>query len=172
MYTSVVLVALSGYFTPTAAVPERPAWLSEYTLASKLGAAEKKPMAVFLGTGKYGWDKLASEGTLGKDAKHLLDSSYVCLWVDTSETKGKELAEAFGVTGGSGIVISDRMGELQAFRHSGELKNGDLDRYLRKYADPNLIVRTTETHAEHQAQTSRPVQYSAPVMYSGGGRSC
>jgi len=47
--------------------------------------------------------------------------------------------------GGQGVVISDRTGQLQAFRHAGELNGSELVSRLQRYADGSRVVTTTDT---------------------------
>jgi hypothetical protein len=171
MYTSILLVALSG----VAAAEElaAPSWVQDYSAAKKQAAKEKKPLAVFLAPGKASWDKIGRDGGLGSEAKRLLSDNYICVHVDTATKEGRRLAEAFEIPDGLGIVISDRTADLQAFRHEGDLANADVTRYLRRYADPNLVVRVTESNPGHRergysygAPAYAPVQ-SYPIM--GGG---
>jgi hypothetical protein len=79
---------------------------------------------------------------------------------------------------GLGIVISSRKGDLQAFRHEGDLSNAQLVRYLRKYADPAYVVRATHENPSRKAKplAARPrysAQIAAPMMggMMGGCRS-
>lgn len=174
MYTSVVLVALSGYLAQGAVIPERPSWMDDYSLACKRGLADGKPLAVFIGSGNQGWEKLSKSGTLGKEVKRLLEDHYVCVYIDTSRRTGRQLAEDFDCSERVGLVLSDHTGKVQAFRHEGELKNSELERYLRKYADPTRVARITESPEVQDVVVPYrpPVQYYAPAPSFGGGRSC
>jgi hypothetical protein len=136
----------------------------------------RKPIAVVLGRGEAGWGKLSKDGPLGSEAEQILAKCYVCLYVDTSRAPGKRLANAFEISQGSGIVISDSQGKLQAFHHEGNLSRADLVRYLRKYADPKRVVVATDTNpstrVSYYPSNSRPryVQPTyAPVFFGGGG---
>jgi len=175
MYTSVVLVALSGYFA-NAAVPERPEWLSNYSLAYKQGQKERKPLAVVFGTGAEGWQKVSKDGKLGKEAQRLLDTRYVCVYVDLSTEEGRRLAESMEITDSAGIVLSDRTGAHQAFWHDGSLSEAELERQLRRHADPNRVVQTTETLQAEERRSYYPPTHPAPVYTQpnfggfGGGR--
>lgn len=176
MYTSVALLALSGCFANAALIPVSPSWRSDYTLALKEGQSSKRPLAVFVAPGPDGWDKLSKDGGLDKEAKELLQTRYVCVYIDTTKEKGRRLAEEFEMPNGRGLVLSDSAGEKQAFWHAGMLGNDDLNHYLRKYADPERVVVKTETVPEHRHQAApsyqpapRPVYY-APAVPSFGGR--
>jgi hypothetical protein len=171
MYTSILLLALSGA-TPAMTTADGPSWQQDYSAARRRAAREKKPLAVFLAPGKGSWDKIGRDGGLGEEARRLLAQNYVCVHVDTGKTEGQRLAEAFEMPEGLGIVVSDRTGDLQAFRHEGDLANRDLARYLQRYADPDRVVRATESNPGQPAgysygAPSYPVLQSYPVMRSG-----
>ena len=177
MYTSLMFVALSAGLTPTAvSIPVGPSWRNDYTLALKEGQGKKRPLAIFVGSGPDGWDKLSKDGELDKGVKELLHDHYVCVYLDTTKDRGRRLAEQLELTGGGGLVISDAGGEYQAFRHAGSLNNEDLGRYLRKYADPDREVKRTETVAQARPQPA-PAYYPQPAYYApamgsfGGCRS-
>src|SRR5215469_9255547 len=131
MHTSIVWAALMGLAAP--ADGKSPTWLNDYSQARRLGAAQNRPLAVFLSPGKEGWGKRATEGDGGKEVRRLLADRYVCVAIDTSTEAGRQLASAFEMPEGKGIVLSDRSGDLQAFRHEGELRNGDLSQYLERH---------------------------------------
>jgi hypothetical protein len=145
MYTSILLVALTGV-APNAEAVKAPKWSLDYTTASKQAADAKKPLLVVLAPGEGGYQKLGHEGSLGAEAEGLLAANYVCVHIDTNSAKGKELAQAFAIPEGLGIVISDRTGEKQAFRHEGDLNRDVLVRYLERYSDPNYVFAETESN--------------------------
>lgn len=189
MYTSVMMLALSGCFVQAALVPEQPKWLSDYGLAWKQGQREGKPLAVVLGSGQAGWNQLSQDGELNKEAVRMLRDNYVCVYLNTKEEADRELAASLKLNGGSGIVISDRTVEHQAFRHQGGMPAAELKQVLQKYADPDHVVRATETltqaqaaPASHYRQSYYPPANAAPVYAPpmggfvpfggfGGGRS-
>ena len=156
MHTSIVWVALMGLAAP--AEGTSPTWLNDYSRGRQVGADQKKPLAVFLSPSQEGWGKRAAAGVQGKEVRRLLADRYVCVNIDTSTEAGRRLASAFDLAGGKGIVISDRTGSLQAFRHDGELSNGDLARYLERFSTNGQTVATTETHT-----TARTSNYYAPT---------
>lgn len=143
MYTSILWIALTGVAAPEAAAS--PEWASDYTQARRDGAAKKKPLAVFLAPGKNAWEAV-SDGKVSDEARKLLAQKYVCVFVDTASETGKSLAKDFEVRE-SGLIISDRTGNLQAFFHDGKLPAKDVAFYLERYADPERVVRDTETHS-------------------------
>jgi hypothetical protein len=163
MYTSMLLVALSGL--PVAADAEgAPKWQTSYAEAKKQCVAEQKPLAVFIGTGKAGWNQLARDGKLGTEIQQVLSDKYVPLYVDSGSAQGRQLATALGINSPVGIVISDSKCEMMAFYHEGDLANSNLSRYLARYADPNRVVPYTESNPGHHHQA-----YYAPVGGCAGG---
>jgi hypothetical protein len=156
---------------------ETPAWTNDYEAARRLGAAHDKPLAVFIGSGKGGWNQVAEEGQLGKEVSRLLSANYVCVYLDTAQERGKSWAAKFDVSDGPGIVVSDHSGSLQAFRHEGELAANRLKGYLAKYSDPERAVNTTETDRPPRVSYYYPAsEFSVQpnTFYRGGfaGRSC
>jgi hypothetical protein len=172
MYTSMLLVALAG--SPALAnVEEAPVWLTDYGQAKKQGQNEKKPLAVFVAPGKSGWSKLAQDGKLGKSIEQLLAQKYICVHVNSSTTAGQKLAADLQVDGGLGIVISDHSGQLMAFHHEGDLTKQKLKTYLKKFADPERVVETTETNPPpvvRQAVSPPTPTYTPSFGGFGGGR--
>jgi hypothetical protein len=164
MYTSTLLLALSGVL-PVADVAQAPVWQKDYGTASKLGTRAKKPLAVFLGSGANGWQRIARDGDLSSEVKQLLADQYICVHIDTSTSAGKSLAGSFEMTGGLGIVISDRSGKVQAFRHEGDLADSDLVRYLQRYSDSRHVVRITETNPSERESYYWPGEVS-PSYYA------
>src|SRR5262249_28557257 len=115
MYTSLILFAL--------AVPgadEGLTWVRDYQEARQQAASKSKPLAVFLARGRAAAEKVARDG-LSAEARRQLASNYIAVAIDTSTEQGRGLAERFEMPTGQGLVISDRTGRLQAFRHEGEL---------------------------------------------------
>ncbi len=154
MYTSFAVVALGAFLAaePTA----QPTWLTDYRTAQQQSASAGKPIAVVLGNGAKGYQTLAQEATLPGTVNQTLASGYICVYLDTTTPEGKKLADAFQMPSGRGLVISDRTGQMQAFRHEGTLPANDLNSYLRRYQDPNRALTRTET-----AQTTTRSFYEA-----------
>jgi hypothetical protein len=159
-----MFLALAGSSLTANMIPVAPSWRSAYALALKEGQRIKRPLAIFVAPGAEGWDKLSREGGLDKEARELLHNRYVCVYLDSSEEKGRRLADQLELSNGRGVVLSDSTGEKQAFWHAGSLSNEQLDHYLRKYSDPEKVVTRTETVA--QARPQAPPTYYAPPMYS------
>jgi len=165
MYTSILAFALAGFFPPANSIAT-PTWLTDYSAAKSLGAKESKPLAVFLGSGSEGWNKLSREGSLSAIAKSVLAEKYICVHIDTGTQKGKSLADAFEIRGGLGIIVSDRTGQVQAFRHEGDLVDSNLIQYLQKYGDPTYVARATESNPGERVSNYSPGYSLAPASYS------
>jgi hypothetical protein len=175
MYTSAMLIALSATLAP-AALRESPTWQSDYSHALQQGRENRKPLAVFVGDGSVGWERVSKEGSLNRDVNSLLAADYVCVYVDVSQSSGRQLADAFDFTEARGLVISDHTGRVQAFHHEGELSNETLAGYLRKFSDKDLVVRTTEDVADPQlryyAPPSTPAYTQTFSGFGGFSRGC
>ena len=109
MYTS--FLSLSLLLSPLANVT--PAWQASYDVAMDLGQKQRKPVAVFVGSGPRGFTQLVKEGQLSEEAYRLLTERYVCVYLDQTNG-GQRLARDLGITQGRGVVISDRSGTYQA----------------------------------------------------------
>lgn len=173
MFATTLMVALSSFVA--SAGLKSPSWHADYGSAQRLGREEYKPVAVFVGSGKEGWNQVIRDEQLAKDITQLLEQTYICVYVDTALEEGKQLAAEFEMPKGPGLVISDHSGQYQAFYHQGDLASDQLLRYLRRYADPERVVRTTETNPMERVSYSIPVQpYYPPIYYApiSIGRSC
>jgi hypothetical protein len=71
------------------------------------------------------------------------------------------LARDFEINEFRGIVISNSTGELQAFRHEGNLRNEDLTYYLERFSDPNLAVSHTQTNPPERNHSAPVVEYQS-----------
>jgi hypothetical protein len=161
MYTSLVLFALVGSAVPSAEASGTPAWLDDYGAACRKGRMEKKPLAIFFGRGKAGWEQVTSGGPLGEGATRLLQSGYVPVYFDLDTDRGRGMAAAFGVKGGPALVLSDRSGAKVALHYTGTLAPADLHRCLARYADPDRVVWTT--HTDPAAADDLPTSYQAAL---------
>jgi hypothetical protein len=144
MYTSIVLLALTG--SVVASTPEALTWEENYDQARQTGMTEKKPLAVIFGSGQGGFAKVSRDGHLSQAVEKTLGDSYVCLYVDVTTEAGKKLASSFAITKGTGMVLSDRSGQVQAFYHDGDLSDADLAKWVTRFGDPSVTVRTTMTN--------------------------
>lgn len=152
---STSLAAVVVGLTAVATVPD---WQTDYRVALARVSAEHKPVAVFIAAGTNGYAKLVSEGQLGTDATGLLSQQYVALHVDTTTPAGRQTAQSFGMT--EGLVISDRTGGVQAYRHEGPLSQAELTSSLRALAEVATPVTTSTSFYPIQA-VAQPV--AAPV---------
>jgi hypothetical protein len=148
-----------------------PVWLQHYVEAREHGRTESKPVAVFIGSGSSGWHQVSRDGQFDSQVNQILADAYVCLYVNTDSDYGRELASAFGISDGPGLVISSHSGKVQVFSHQGDLENGDLSHFLRRYADPERVVRFTESI--DQRQSDRELEGRGSYVPGGAsGRSC
>src|SRR5689334_16221108 len=134
MFTAMALVALLGYQT------NNPGWLDDYSAARAKVTVAGKPMAVFVGSGKAGWESAVRDG-FDPAVSKLLAEKFVCLYVDASTAKGKSLAAAFQV-GDRGVVLSDRTGRTQAYSAAGTISRAELSRALVAYGDVEVAQKT------------------------------
>src|SRR5262245_23387356 len=93
MYTSFLVLALSGL---VAADTANPGWQNDYVAARSQAQREGKPLAVFLGSGESGWQKVGRDSN---EVKQVLANKYICVYVDSKTDEGKRLAEAFEMPG-------------------------------------------------------------------------
>jgi hypothetical protein len=182
MFASTLVVALASLLASNSL--ESYSWHADYAAAQKLGREGHKPLAVFIGSGKGGWHQISQEGQLSENVKQLLAKHYISVYIDTESEEGKWLAASFEVPNRLGLIISDRSGRYQAFRHEGGLPSEQLSQHLSRYADPERVVQTTETNSPAQvssyaAENYRPAapSYSQPIRYASpgwsvSGRSC
>lgn len=143
MNTSILAIALAGALL--AGNNAAPTWQNNYTIAQAQVAAQKKPMVVIFGAGADGWTKVVRNEAPSADVSKLLAEKFVCVYVDSTSSAGRKLAQDFEIQNGLGMIISDRSGATQAFWHQGDMTNANLVGYLQKYADPQVPVLRTET---------------------------
>ena len=142
MIGSTILVALTVLLSSPGA--ESLVWQKDYASALQKGKETGKPLAVFMGKGANGWQSMAKEGKIDSKCTEVLAEKYVCVYVDMSDDAGKQLADSFELHATPGLVISSPGGALQAYRHEGDLPQTALQQNLVRFADPKLVVTTTE----------------------------
>ena len=138
MYTS--FLALSLVLAPL--IPDRPTWQSSYSVALEVSQKEKKPVAVFVGSGPQGQAALVKEGQFSADMLKILAQKYLCVYLDRSQSANQRLVGDLGITR-AGVVVSDRTGNYQAFHQDGVIAQDVLTRQLSRFADPKLVVSST-----------------------------
>ncbi|MGE3804005.1 MAG: hypothetical protein AB7K24_04955 [Gemmataceae bacterium] len=156
MYALIVAMASVG------APADAQVWQTSYATAQQQAIQARKPLVVVFGAGNEGWKKLNRDGDPAGNIADTFATEYVCLYVDTATEAGKKLAQQFQINN-LGIVISNRAGDLQAFRHEGDLSRAALDRYLKRFADPDLVVTTTVTNPGDEEHKS--FYQGAPAGY-------
>ena len=142
MNTSILTVVLAG--AVLAGQNGTPTWQNSYATAQKMGTEQQKPVLVVIGSGANGWSKVIREAAPSAEVTQMM-AKYVCCYIDSTTPEGKKLAQSFEITG-SGLVISDRSGTLQAFSHQGDLSNTTIVHYLKKYSAPGMAITMTETN--------------------------
>jgi hypothetical protein len=172
MYSSLGIIALATSLL--ASTPDGLTWHTDYGKALSACQAAKKPMAVVVGMGIGGFNKLVKEGKLSEEAMKLLEQDYICCYIDASTPEGEKLASDLALSQSVGVVLSDRTGSLQAFYHKGDLASNDLVRFLKRCAEPNRNVNTTETLKSQQTSMYfDPATGAArgyyPTAYGSGG---
>jgi hypothetical protein len=156
MYTAMALVALTvGNLTTN------PTWLDDYSAAQAKVTVAGKPMAVFVGTGRAGWEAAVRDG-LDPSVSKMLAEKFVCLYVDSSTAKGKTLAAAFQV-GDRGVVLSDRTGQTQAYSAAGTISRSELNRALLAYADVEVAQKTDTPKVSSGSATTGSVSGGAVI---------
>lgn len=140
MFTTTIAAAAFSVLLPAGNEKVTPAWQSDYRTAITTAAAQQKPVAVFIGRGDAGYNKLVSDGKITDDSGRLLVDGYVCVYVNTDTPEGKALAGQFNMN--DGLVISTPGGKAQALRHAGTVSPADLNTYLVKYSQPNAVTTT------------------------------
>jgi len=164
MNTSILsALFLSSLFLPT--------WHSNYSLAQREAANQKKPLVVVFGSGANGREQIIRDKGQADDVSKLLLNEYVFVYIDTDQPEGKRVSQSFEITGKLGMVISDRALSTQAFWHQGDITREQALHYLQKYARADVVVQGTET-----TTTSRvsyyPSQGSAAPTRSFSSASC
>ncbi len=170
--TILAVIALSGSLVPgvNAGIQAQ----TDYGVALKVAATEKRPMAVLIGKGNS-FSQLMSDRNLTTEAKKLLNEKYVCVVVNTDTASGKELASQFDLTNG-GLVISSTGGAYQALRQSGTVTATELSRHVAAYANATATPVTTVTAGVPTTTygTVAPASYYTPAFggYSFGTPGC
>src|ERR1019366_1476441 len=113
------------FLTTVALIVAAPAatWEISYSNGQQLAAAQHKPLVVVFAPGANGWTKVVRAEAPAKELTKILAEQYVCVFIDTATPQGNSLAQNFDISGGVGMVISDRHGGSQAFWHQGDLPN-------------------------------------------------
>ncbi|MCE9563729.1 MAG: thioredoxin family protein [Planctomycetes bacterium] len=139
--TTLAAVALAGALS-VGAKPS-PSWQTDYAHAMSAASAERKPIAIFIGSSAKKPGKMIDDGTIPESAAQLLRESYVCLFVDTDTEAGKDLSSKFEIA--EGLVISSPGGNVQALRHIGAVGGTELSRQLGQFATAGQPTTTVTT---------------------------
>lgn len=174
MHTMILMLAFAG--SGVSANVAAPVWQSDYRTAKVQALESSKPLAVFIGHGKNGWQNVLANTAFDEKTSKLLGEKYVCLYVDTDVSSGSVLAKAFEVPT-SGLVISDRSGTIQAFSHAGTLTPSDMSKVLVRYSEM-FQTKGTESLSHVNAPMTSTSGYTpsgatpgspTPMYYYPGG---
>lgn len=137
LQSSLMVLAFAGMFDKQTRV----AWQTDYVSASARAKSERKPLAVFIDRGPVSASRLVAEGTFPTSASEMLNSKFICVYIDASTEQGGKLATAFEME--QGLILSDRGGAKQALRHTGAVTTTDLNRYISEQVEFQQSVTTT-----------------------------
>src|SRR6266481_1354451 len=99
MHTAAIAIALAGFMAthlPTTTSPE-PEWWRDYSAAQEKGRQEKKPLAVFVGSGSGGYESVSREGKFSDHVKSTLAQKYICVYLDGSMRSAQEMIQALDI---------------------------------------------------------------------------
>jgi hypothetical protein len=165
MHTSLVLVALMGPgAAPAVSAPEAPSWQESYRAAREAGRERGKPVAIFIGSGPAGWEKLTEEGGLTRRSRQLLAENYVCCYVDQSSPAGQSLAQVFEISSGPGLIVSTKGGDAQAFWHQGSMTQGEVDETLQNFTAVTAVRQTEKLNRARYSSLSYPDSSMRPAV--------
>ncbi len=116
-----------------------PRWHDDYGQALARAKVEKKPVAVFIGSGPDGWKTACAEGEPSYHVRRLLADQYVCMYVDAGRLTHQYLAQSFEAGQSPMVVLSSQNGAYQAYRHSGKLANASLAQALQRHAREDVL---------------------------------
>jgi hypothetical protein len=170
MRTSIGFLALAGFLVaPLAAASAQEVAFKSYPEGQEFGRKAGKPLAVIVGAGRTGLNHLTQEGTVSPEVRKTLADKYVCVFLDTNRPADRAVIRQLGIQSGTGLVLSDRTGDLQAFSHDGTLPASDLSRQLKRFADPHVIVSATQSNASQRysfyPQTELAGEYTGAPAY-------
>jgi hypothetical protein len=127
MYTMTCLLVLQVIGATSAS----PSWTFDYGRALQRAEAAKKPVAVFIGSGKEGWKSVCEEGNLSPEAHRLLADRYVCVYLDADQQAQQKIVRSFEPGRMPLLVVSTGDRKFEAYRHSGKITNAALAEVLR-----------------------------------------
>ena len=162
MFSTTLAAAAVGGLLASGSLAVPPAWQPDYKTALVQSSEQHKPVVVFIAQGAGGYGNLITDGGLTPELAQLLKQRYVCLYVNTATDDGKATAATFGLD--RGLVVSDKTGQLQAFRHQGEIARTDLAKQLKSISEQEQVVKTELSGGATLPSAPAPVYtYSQPV---------
>ena len=160
MTTSMTLVLVS-MLTPSAATTV--SWQNDFATAQEMAREQHKPLAVFL-TSTPGVEQIKLGASFSSDVYSTLAQDYVALVVNVDTAAGQALLPQFGMPKTGGIVVAERTGQYQAFRHEGDLIVRTFEDRLTRYAAPSFVYSATESNPGHEAAPVSTIAPTAPTM--------
>ena len=149
MYISMMVMALALQVSSQAG---EITW-QDYTQGMKQCQAQSKPMAVVLGMGEQGYTELG----LSKEALEHMAANYICVYVDTTNPKNKQMADAFNIAGGKGIILSDRTGAFERYRRAGSaMSDQNLTAQLKYYSTYSSVTPVSTSTSNYQTPGATP----------------
>ena len=164
MNTSILTVVLVG--SMLAGQNDSPTFQTSYSAAQRMSAEQQKPVLVVIGNGSNGWKQVIRDAS--PEVMQTMMQKCICVYVDTATPAGKQLAQSFEISG-TGLVISDRTGNLQAFWHQGDMSATAVAQAVTRYTDPQFAVRTTETNTSRTSFYPTDGSNSSSTSYQAGG---
>jgi hypothetical protein len=143
MSTTTVLVALHLFATGAPS----PTWHRNYELAMKRAEAAKKPVAVFIASGRQRWTAVCEDGEPGPQVRRVLADHYVCVYVDASRPAEQPLARSFEAGEQPLLVLSSPNRLYQAYRHSGTIDRASLVQVLLVHATEDTVAASQTERA-------------------------
>ena len=164
MFSSFYTFALVATLTTSANMP---AWQMDYRQAHDVAARDQKPLCVVIGNGSHGWDNVCD---IADNSADTMRSAFVCCYVDKATPEGQKMAAEFALDG-VGMIISDRTGAVQAYRHIGPLNSDEVQRAATRYSNPAFVVRTTETYTSTPQSAIMQASYQQPASSQQQGQA-
>src|SRR5438445_11101973 len=100
MRTSVglfALVSLLAAFTGSASAQDV-VWKKTYSEARDHGQKVNKPLAVFVGTGADGFQKIIEEGTFSSDVRKMIAQDYIPRYLRADTAQNRSLVSRLAIT--------------------------------------------------------------------------
>jgi len=156
----------AAFSAPSVGIAGMVVWQEDYGPARRAAAAAGKPLVVVIASGKHGYNQLSKSGMLHPEVQRLLAENYTSVYIDAAKEDRQYLVEAFAATQLPILVISDRQGAYQAYRHSGAMDKTELLSVLSRHAGKSeLILRTSYSPPSSSSPSSPQIIRQASPSY-------